>query len=195
LLVLRREIAASQSRAFINDTPATATALRDVADRLIDLHGQHEHQSLLRTDTHIGMLDNHGDLSTAVDEYRKVFRKTQNVAAELERMLRRKETLAERRELYEYQIEEIDTVGPVVDEESKLQREQGVLENAERLNELSTQLHQTLYESDGSVYEQLGKAIREFVELVRIDRKLEGAFSELESAKVIVDEAARSLVD
>jgi DNA repair protein RecN (Recombination protein N) len=195
LLVLRREISTSQSRAFINDTPATATALRDIADRLIDLHGQHEHQSLLRTDTHIELLDSHGDLAAAVEEYRKVFRKTQNVAGELERMLRRKETLADRREMFEYQIDEIDAVGPRVEEEEKLQREQEVLENAERLSELSTKLYETLYESDGSVYEQVGRAMREFVELVRIDRKMEKAFVELESAKVIVDEVARTLAE
>ncbi len=193
LLVLRREISTAQSRAFINDTPATAAALRDVAAYLIDLHGQHEHQSLLRTETHIELLDNHSDLAVAVDTYQKAFKKTQNVAAELDRMLRRKETVSERRELYEYQIEEIDAVAPEIDEQQKLEREQEVLENAERLSDLSAQLYQILYESDGSVYEQLGRAMREFVELVRIDRKLESSFAELESAKVAVDEVARTL--
>ncbi len=193
LLVLRREITSSQSRAFINDTPATATALRDVACHLIDLHGQHEHQSLLRTDTHLDLLDGHGGLVPLVEDYQRAFKKAQNVSGELERMLRRKETLAERRELYEYQIQEIDEVGPVLDEEEKLQQEQEVLENSERLSELSQQLHETLYGAEGSVYEQLGRAMREFVELVRIDRKLDSSFTELESAKVVVDEVARTL--
>ncbi|NNE46717.1 MAG: DNA repair protein RecN [Rhodothermales bacterium] len=193
LLVVRREISASQSRAFINDTPTTATALRDVADHLIDLHGQHEHQSLLRTETHVDLLDNFGNLSDTLDEYSRAFKKAQNVSNELERMSRRKGVLAERRELFEYQIAEIDRVGPVADEEAKLQREQEVLENTERLSELAARLHETLYDSDGSVYERLGEAMRDFADLIRIDRELETTFSEIESAKVVVDEVSRTL--
>jgi DNA repair protein RecN (Recombination protein N) len=193
LLVVRREISTSQSRAFINDTPTTATALRDVADHLIDLHGQHEHQSLLRTETHVDLLDNFGDLSAALDEYSRAFKKAQNVSNELERMSRRKDVLAERRELFEYQIAEIDRVGPVADEEAKLRREQEVLENTERLSELAARLHETLYDSDGSVYERLGEAMRDFADLIRIDRELETTFSEIESAKVIIDDVSRTL--
>ncbi len=193
LLVLRREITSSQSRAFINDTPATATALRTIADQLIDLHGQHEHQSLLRIETHLDLLDHFGGLGDLTDEYRRVFKKVSNVAAELERMKERESELAQRRELYEFQIEEIDAVSPSAGEEEKLEQEQAVLENAERLSELANRLYQTLYDDDGSVYDRLGQAMREFVELIRIDHTLNREFAELESAKVIVDDVARSL--
>lgn len=193
LLVLRREITESQSRAFINDTPATATALRAIASQLLDLHGQHEHQSLLRTETHLDLLDHFGGLTDLVEEYRRVYRKVRNVGSELDRMRERKDDLHARRELHEFQIEEIDAVGPVAGEEEALQLEVEVLENAERLRELSAGLYQLLYEAEDSIYDRLGRAMRDFMELVRINKGMDKTFAELESAKVIIDEVARSL--
>ncbi|MBT8401084.1 MAG: DNA repair protein RecN [Rhodothermia bacterium] len=195
LLVMRREISSSQSRAFINDTPATATAMRAVADLLLDLHGQHEHQSLLRTETHLDLLDHFGGHTDAVDEYRRAFRKVSNVTAELDRMRRRKTDLADKRELYEFQIQEIDELGPSVDEEAALADEMEKLENRERVSELAGSLYAMLYDNEDSVYDRLGRAMREFMELVRMNRGLEKTFAELESAKVVIDEVARSLAE
>ncbi len=195
LLVMRREISSSQSRAFINDTPATATAMRAVADLLLDLHGQHEHQSLLRTETHLDLLDNFGGHGDAVDEYRRAFRKVSNVTAELDRMRRRKIDLADKRELYEFQIQEIDELGPSVEEETALAEELEKLENRERVSELAGSLYAMLYDDENSVYDRLGQAMREFMELVRLNRRLEKTFSELESAKVVIDEVSRSLAE
>lgn len=195
LLVMRREISASQSRAFINDTPATATAMRAVADLLLDLHGQHEHQSLLRTETHLELLDHFGGHTDAVDDYRRAFRKVSNVTAELDRMRRRKTDLADKRELYEFQIQEIDELGPSVEEEEALAEELNSLENRERVSELAGSLYSMLYDGDDSVYDRLGQAMREFMELVRMNRGLEKTFAELESAKVVVDEVARNLAE
>ncbi len=195
LLVMRREISSSQSRAFINDTPATATAMRAVADLLLDLHGQHEHQSLLRTETHLDLLDHFGGHADAVDEYHRAFRKVSNVTAELDRMRRRKTDLADKRELYEFQIQEIDELGPSVDEEAALADELEKLQNRERVAELAGSLYAMLYDDEDSVYDRLGHAMREFMELVRMNRGLEKTFAELESAKVVIDEVARSLAE
>src|SRR5690625_868619 len=68
-IIMRREITASQSRAFINDSPATVQLLKEVAANLIDLHGQHEHQSLLRTETHLQMVDQFGALDGRSEEH------------------------------------------------------------------------------------------------------------------------------
>ncbi|MBI3787548.1 MAG: AAA family ATPase [Ignavibacteriales bacterium] len=62
-LILRREVSAKgQSRCFVNDTPTTLTVLQTIGDLLVDLHGQHEHQSLLKSETHIDQLDDFGGL-------------------------------------------------------------------------------------------------------------------------------------
>ena len=66
-LIVRREVSAKgQSRCFINDSPVTLALLKQAGELLVDLHGQHEHQSLLRVDTHCGMVDDFGDRKSVV---------------------------------------------------------------------------------------------------------------------------------
>ncbi|HEX7069453.1 MAG TPA: AAA family ATPase, partial [Rhodothermales bacterium] len=130
-IILRREITTSASRAFINDSPATVTLMRDVASELIDLHGQHEHQSLLRTETHVGLIDSFGNLAPLVSAYRERLAAVRDLHAERDRLVAREQELARQKELYEFQIEEIDRVNPQADEEEALEQERRILENAE----------------------------------------------------------------
>lgn len=192
-MILRREISATQSRAFINDTPATVSLMRAVAARLIDLHGQHEHQSLLRTETHLELLDNFGGLGSLLEAYRRKYEQVGSLLRERDELVRREQELARRQELYRFQIEEIDRVGPEEGEEDALEAERRVLENAERLYEVTAQLYEMLYESDAAVHDQLVVARNALQDLARVDRDFEEAFGEIRSAQIIVSEVAKFL--
>ncbi|RMF62953.1 MAG: DNA repair protein RecN [Bacteroidetes bacterium] len=194
-MILRREITPSQSRAFINDTPATASLLRDVAARLIDLHGQHEHQSLLRTETHLELLDNFGSLGGLVEGYRRHYDRVADLIRERDALVRREEELRQQRELYGFQIEEIDRVGPEPGEEEALEAERRILENAEQLYEVTARLYEMLYESDTAVHDQLVVARNELQDLARIDRDFEESLEEIRSAQIVVSEVAKFLQD
>ncbi|GIV62575.1 MAG: DNA repair protein RecN [Rhodothermaceae bacterium] len=194
-MILRREITPSQSRAFINDTPATASLLRDVAARLIDLHGQHEHQSLLRTETHLELLDNFGSLGGLVEGYRPHYDRVADLIRERDALVRREEELRQQRELYGFQIEEIDRVGPEPGEEEALEAERRILENAEQLYEVTARLYEMLYESDTAVHDQLVVARNELQDLARIDRDFEESLEEIRSAQIVVSEVAKFLQD
>src|SRR5690606_19070135 len=124
-------ITSSQSRAFINDSPATLNVMRDVASELIDLHGQHEHQSLLRTETHVELIDAFGELQPLVATYRDRLALLRDLREEHGRLIAREEELMRQKELYEFQIAEIDRVGPEAAEEDALERARRILENAE----------------------------------------------------------------
>ena len=192
-MILRREISATQSRAFINDTPATVSLMRAVAARLIDLHGQHEHQSLLRTETHLELLDNFGGLGSLLEAYRRKYEEVGRLLRERDELVRRERELRRQQELYRFQIEEIDRVGPGEGEEDALEAERRVLENAERLYEVTAQLYEMLYESDAAVHDQLVVARNELQDLARVDRDFEEAFGEIRSAQIIVSEVAKFL--
>jgi DNA repair protein RecN (Recombination protein N) len=74
-LIVRREVSAKgQSRCFVNDSPVTIALQKQIGEYLVDFHGQHEHQSLLRTDTHILMLDDFGGLDGLVSEFQAAFK-------------------------------------------------------------------------------------------------------------------------
>ncbi len=194
-IILRREIHSGMCRAFVNDTPATVTLLREIADQLIDLHGQHEHQSLLRVDTHGPLLDAFGGLEGARRDYERNYAGVKSLMAERDDLRRREAELARQKELYAFQIEEIDRVGPQNGEEEELARDLRVLENAEELHASTAELVARLYESDGALHDRLGEVRKEMRDLVSIDETLEELSSEVNTAQIIISEVAHSLQD
>jgi DNA repair protein RecN (Recombination protein N) len=202
-LILRREVSVKgQSRCFVNDSPVSLTILKEIGDHLVDLHGQHEHQSLLRAETHIGLLDEFGSLDGLLDEYRTSYNALSVLFAEFRTLSRKKNELREKRDLYEFQIKEIDAVDPRRSEEEYLENELRILENSEKLFEATSQLYQSLYEgesgrqgADGlgrqSVYDLLVKARNQLEDLAGIDKAFEDQKNECASATAIIGELTK----
>ena len=191
-LILRREVSAKgQSRCFINDTPSTASLLKEAGDLLVDLHGQHEHQSLLRPETHIDLLDDFGGLEGLVSEYSSEYDRVQDHLRAIRELRSKEEALKERRDLYEFQIKEIDAVGPRAGEEQQLEAELKILENAERLYSATERLYRLIYEGDHAAHGQLVLARNELQDLAAIDKAFEGAAAEAASAAAIIDELVK----
>lgn len=194
-LILRREVSGTQSRAFVNDTPVTVTLLRDLASELVDLHGQHEHQSLLRTERHIPLVDAFGALDDEVATYRALLGEARAIADRRARLEAEKHSLAREKDLLSFQIEEIDAVAPVAGEEDALDAERRILENAERLFEATSQLSDLMYDSDSAINDLLVQAKNQLSELTRIDHAFNDIRQEIASAQISVAEAAAFLQD
>lgn len=192
-VILRREISPSQSRAFINDTPATVQLLRDVAAHLIDLHGQHEHQSLLRTETHLPVIDVFGSLDGEKSAYSVAYEAVGSLERERASLMRRERELTQKRDLYGLQIQEIDRVNPQAGEDETLEAERRVLENAEQLFQSTAGLAELLYTGDSAVHDSLASARNELQDLARIDSAFEESLVELRSAEAVVSELGRML--
>lgn len=191
-VIVRREISAKgQTRCFINDTPVSVAHLKEIGDYLVDLHGQHEHQSLLRKETHIDLLDDFGGLEGIVMEYQKSYDALNQLFHEYDTLRQKERLLKERRDLYEFQIKEIDGVDPRSGEEGILEDELKILENSEKLFAMTTQLYQVLYEGEGAVFDQLVKARNQLEDLAGIDKLFEEAKKECNSAVAIVDELTK----
>lgn len=194
-LILRREITASQSRGFINDSPATMQLMREVAGYIIDLHGQHEHQSLLRVETHIDVLDNFGGLGTHVETYRTRYQQMEQWVRERRKLLSEEKELRQQKELIAFQIREIDEVAPQAGEDEALDAECRVLENAERLFGATQSLYHVLYEAENAVYDRIVVARNELSELAQIDTPFQDALQEIKSAEVTIAELTKFLQD
>jgi DNA repair protein RecN (Recombination protein N) len=194
-VILRRKITERGSRGFVNDTPATLDVMRGVAAELIDLHGQHEHQSLLRTETHLRLLDSFGGLGGLVEHYQTKRAEVAALVEEREELAARERELRQQKELYEFQIEEIDEVDPQPGEEEELEAERRVLENAEQLYASTKGLYEMLFEDENAVHDQLVVARNDLQDLARIDDAFEEHVDEIESAQIIVHELANFLQD
>lgn len=191
-IIVRREVSAKgTSRAFINDTPAPLALVKDLGDFLVDLHGQHEHQMLLRPETHITMLDNVGGLEMLVNDFAAAHQELIAARTRLRELRQRERQLRERQEFHAYQLREIDEVGPLPGEDEAILQELNIQENSERIIELTTALYSLLYEQDNSVRDQLLRARNLFDQLITIDPAFAEYRSECVSATSIVEEIAK----
>lgn len=189
VLIIRREISRKgSSRSFVNDTPVTLSVLKEFGDILVDLHGQHEHQSLLKTDTHIDFLDGFGGYESLIQQYKSEYSLLKSYRKELNDLLKREAELREKKEFYAFQAKEIDQVNPQPNEDEELDAELNILENAERLLELVTAVSGELYEDDDAVYVKLSKVQDNVEELSEIDPAYQSQLQELQSAISIIEE-------
>lgn len=189
-LILRRQVSASQSRAFINDTPVTATLLRDVAGQLVDLHGQHEHVSLLRTEHHLDLVDAFGGLGGEAEACRTAYDEARALHARREALRSKAGELQRERDLLQFQVEDIDAVAPTAGEEDLLDEERRRMEHAERLFELTARLQELLFDGEMAVNNQLAEAKSLLKEATRIDPAFDSTLQEMISAQIMTGEAA-----
>jgi len=175
-LLVRREITAQgRSRAFINGELATAAALKDLASRLIELHGQNEHQTLLDADVHLEILDAFGDLTVSRQAVADAFVQLGEARASLERLKSARHEREARLELITFQLGELDRANlkPGEAEDVELAALKKVLGNAERVERLCTEGYAALYESDGAALEALGGVWKRVSELASIDAQFQ----------------------
>ena len=188
-LIIRREISLKGSnRCFLNDTPVNLNLVKDVGNLLVDLHGQHEHQSLLRTETHIDYLDEFGDYQALLHQYKKVYSELLIKENQLKELQEKESSIKEKKDFYSFQIKEIDNISPREDEEERLVAELKILENSEKLAELSSEVYQILYESDSSIQTSVAKVKTLLQKLNDIDKSFSNALSELESALAQIED-------
>jgi len=172
-LLVRREITAQgRSRAFVNGALATATTLRELSARLIELHGQHEHQTLLDPATHLDLVDAFGRLDAKASPVGAAFDLWRAGADELARLKRALADRDARRDLAAFQLAEIDRAElrpGEPGEDVELAARRTVLANAERVERLCAESYAALYESDSAVLASLGGVWRRVADLAALD--------------------------
>ncbi len=168
--LVRREITSQgRSRAFINGDLKTAGALKDLADRLIELHGQHEHQTLLDPTTHLGALDVFAGLEPAKAVVAVAFAAWQAATQELARLRKAVAERDSRIELANFQLVELDKASPMAGEDEELASLKLVLANAERVGRLCEESYGLLYEQDNAVLASLSGVWRRVGDLAALD--------------------------
>jgi DNA repair protein RecN (Recombination protein N) len=171
-LLVRREVTAQgRSRAFVNGDLATAGALKDLSGRLIELHGQHEHHTLLDPSTHLATLDAFGELDSLLRPVAAEFDVIRTLAEELVRVRQTAANRDARHELLTFQLAELDRAQLTDREDERLSETRHVLASAERLERLCAESYAALYESDDAVLAHLGGIWRRVTELAALDRQ------------------------
>jgi DNA repair protein RecN (Recombination protein N) len=193
-LIIKRSFSAiGGTRQFINGSPTTLSILKNLGDDLVDLHGPHDHQSLLSPEKQLGLLDSFAHAEEQLDEYRKNYRQLQKLLAE-HAALDTAETAREQElDLLRHQISEITAANLVAGEEEEIEKRYKLASNSKRLVELANAVANKLSEADDSILAQLAETQRLLRELEKIDTSISELSSAHSASVVELSEIARSL--
>lgn len=194
LVILRKALKGRRAQNFVNQRQITQTALAELGDGLVDIHGQHQHQLLLKVPTHGRFLDAYGGLvelreryATKLAEYKELVNRIKNLKDDLARRHEQRDFLA-------FQLSEIEKLDPKPGEVETLKKEQELLASAERRTEMASRLIELVSEQDSSILEGLALADQMLKDLIVFDPSLQETLKSLQDAQIAAEEVWRTLV-
>ena len=193
-LIIRRVVNRDgRSRGYLNSAPVAAQLLRELGEHLIDIHGQHAHQSLIKRDVQRNLLDEYGSYSKQLNEVNKHYQSWHAASSELNTLLGNEKDHSAQMSLLEYQVQELEDLDPQPDEYTRLEEEYKRLENASRLLETAQTSLNTLSEDEHALDSRLNYILQELYSIQKIDPALKTATELLDGAVIQVNEATEEL--
>ncbi len=193
-LIVRRTIGQSASRQFVNDSPVTLALLKRLGEHLVDLHGPHDHQSLLSADRQLAMLDAYAGSENQLASYRETYRAWRVKSAALEELRNAKNATEHEIDLLKHQISEIDAAQLNPAEEQDLEDRWCRANNASRLMESAAAAISTLNGENG-ILDRLGELQRLVRDLEKLDPSISEKTASLETAAVELHDLEGNLAD
>lgn len=193
-LIVRRVInAGGQNRQFVNCSPVTLSVLKTLGHFLVDLHGPHDHHSLLSQERQLTMIDAYAQTEGLLADYREAYHCWKRSAAELEALTRSERANEQELDLLRFQIAEIDDAELEPGEEEQLDQRYRIAANSTRLVSLSNQVLTVISDADDSVLSRLGEVQRLIRDLERIDQNVAEHTQSCEVAVVELEELESGL--
>lgn len=192
--ILRRVLTRDKrSRAYINGVAAPTPLVQELGELLLDIHGQHAHQSLLKYSHQRDLLDDYAGLTAERRECQEVHRQWRLAEEEFERLRQASEERSARIDLLRFQVEELGRLDLKPGELAAIEEEHGRLSHAGRLQAGCGNLLQHFSESDHPLRGQLSHALHELHDLTRLDRGLEDVAQAIDGALIQIDDAISGL--
>jgi len=193
-LLLKRTVESNgRSRAFINGSVATVTQLREAGDQLVDIHGQHAHQLLLKSGAQRELLDRHAGLLSIAAEVAQAFKTLSESRRKLEQAENAGQDIERERERLEWQLEELTKLSPIEGEWASIQSEHAKLANGAKIIGGCQEVIESLSDTENSVDSALSKACSNISALAEHDPALRAISETLDSAQIQLDEAIHGL--
>jgi len=190
-IILRRVVSGSgKSRAYINGAMVTTQALLEAGRCLVDIHGQHEHQSLLAPRNQLFLLDEFAGTVPERERFAALFEEVSSIRSKLNALAQRRRERAQREDLLSFQAKEIDAANLREGEEEQLEEERKILSNLSKLKELIEHIHSLLYGDEDASLIRLKKARAALTEMSGIDSSAGEPLSLLDSSIPLIEEAA-----
>lgn len=195
-LIIRRVIDnAGRSKAYINGITASATQLRELGEFLVDIHGQHAHQSLLKGDAQRALLDQQGNLQAQTAEVGKLFKHWRTLAKQREEFELNAKNILQERERLEWQVGELDKLQLKAGEWDEINQEHSRLAHAASLLEGAQEAANLISESDHPLLSQVSAVLQRLAKLEEFDAHLKPITEALDSARINLQECSYALND
>jgi DNA repair protein RecN (Recombination protein N) len=199
-LIIRRELyTKGYSRSFINDSPVNVNDLKALGDEMIDIHSQNEHQSLLKKEVHIGLLDSYLEkqeklnFKEKIENYKVSFSKLKKSDEELNSLYKKRTDLENKRTFIEFQLKEIKEVDPKQKEDDELEKELKMIENAEVIQQSLTAAYDNLYEKSGSVNEKIKLIETELEKVKEFNKDIPALLKDVSNSSNVLNEISRQI--
>ena len=193
-LAVRRIInAQGKSRVYINGSPSTLSLLSDLTKQLVDIHGQHEHQSLLDEQNHLQLLDAYAGTEKPAEQVKAAYAELVKTAARYNSLQANSTNLKKEEELLKFQLSEIRAANIKPDEEAKLEQEYTILSNAQRLLSELDAIYQSVAGDENGVIANIHRSLKLLLGLQAIDPHLKQYAGRLEAVSVELKDIASDL--
>ncbi|MCD6582367.1 MAG: DNA repair protein RecN [Desulfuromusa sp.] len=195
-LLVRRIVARSgKNRIFVNGSPVPLTQLRELISGLVNIYGQHEHQNLQRTETHLGLLDYFAGLQEPLADYRSAFAAYQQLKKELNSLNLAERERQQRLDMLGFQQQELLNAHLEIDEDDVLERERSLLQHAEKLTTATVGGYESLYAGQQAVCGKISVVADQLEALQQIDPHLGSLAKALQSNLYGLEDIASELRD
>jgi DNA repair protein RecN (Recombination protein N) len=193
ILITRRLGSSGRSSVSVNGSPVTAGMLREAGQFLVDIHGQHDQQFLLKQANQLLILDEFASATAARRQFAETLARLRDSQRRLRELRESEEKRAEQLDLYHFQIDEIDAARMQPGEYEAAKAQYALLKNVARLKSQSSQVLQGLADGDDAALDRLGTLGHSLQELVRLDPSLAGVAGQLDQAGDILQDVAKAL--
>jgi len=193
-LLLKRVIYRnSRSRVFINGSLSTLSLLSTITQGLVDIFSQHEHQSLMKEENHIKILDDYGQFGNETSKLKDLYQQYLSIKNELNDLIQTQKDKFEKEDYLKFQLQEINNAELVIGEDQKLEEERLILANQEKLRSTTSEAYETLYENENSVLGTLRRISEDLKAVGKYDQVLEKIGSDIEKNMLELEEASFSI--
>ncbi len=193
LLISRRLFESGRTSASLNGNPITGAMLKQVGEILVDVHGQHDAQYLLKPANQLAVIDEFGGSSGLRQQFADLYHQRQTLTGQQKELTASRTLRRQQLELYEFQAKEIDAAELVDGEYDTLVSRNRVLANLEKIKRTAGAAYGTLYEEEGAVISRLKTTAAVLLELAELDEGLTGLAGQIREAALSLDDAAFSL--
>jgi len=197
-LIIKREINKSgKNKCYVNNTLVTLNTLKNIGESLVDIHGQHEHQTLLNSTNQLNLLDSFAKLDDLKEKYRLIYNKVMQLIEKKNSLIMSEQEKQRRIEIINFQIKEIENARLKIGEDEELEKERNILVNSEKIANNIDKIHSLIYgeELTTSSLSNLQESLKRLQDLCNIDNSLEETFKNLQNVVFELEEIANKILD